>query len=55
MICPEKHYFLLYVCAQIYNVEVGEDVSFCVLLVDLLHIRPDHHQQLQVCNIRHQS
>lgn len=55
MICSEKTLFLLYGCAQIYNVEVGEDVSFCVLLVDLLYIRSDHHQQLQVCHIRHQS
>lgn len=30
--------------ARTYNVEIGEDVSFCVLLVDLLNIRPDHHQ-----------
>lgn len=43
------------VCAHTYNVEIGEDVSLCVLLVDLLNIRPYHHQQFQVGDIRQQS
>lgn len=51
----QKSIILLCVCAQIYNVEVGEDVSFCVLLVDLLDIGSYHHQQLQMCDIRQQS
>lgn len=47
--------YCVFVCAQIYNVEVGEDVSLCILLVDLLDIRPYHHQQFQMCDIRHHS
>jgi len=47
--------FFLYVCAQTYYIEVGEDVSLCILLVDLLNIRPYHHQQFQMGDIRRQS
>lgn len=41
--------------SQTHNVEVCEDVSLRVLLVNLLNIRSDHHQQLQVCDIVLQS
>lgn len=51
----QKTVLLLYVFAQTYNIEVGEDVSFCILLVDLLDIRTYHHQQFQMGDIRHQG
>lgn len=38
-----------------HNVEVCQHVSLCVLLVNLLNIRSDHHEQLQMCDIVRRS
>lgn len=40
---------------QTHYIEVGEDISFGVLFVDLVDIRRHRHQQLQMGDVRYRS